>query len=376
MSVSTPDTRGRTSAAPNLPPNRAPADAAAAFGARMMDALNGGALMLMTSIGHRTGLFDVMRGAGHIAPATLAAEAGLSERYVREWLGAMLCGGVVGHDPGAGTYYLPAEHAACLTRAAAPNNFAVMAQWVGVLGAAEDQVVDAFGHGRGVPYSAYRRFHQVMAEDGGQRVVSGLVKHALPLVPGLAARLEAGIDVLDVGCGAGGAMVALAAAFRRSRFTGYDCSAEAVAAAGAEASRRGLRNVHFAARDAAEPFGHHSFDLVTAFDAIHDQVKPDRVLKNIADALRPAGTFLMVDVRASSHHHHNVGHPVGPFLYAMSCIHCVSVSLAGGGPGLGAAWGEEKATDMLREAGFTDVHVARPEHDPFNNYYTATRTGG
>src|SRR5688500_3552038 len=198
MSVGTPDTRGRTSAGPSTPSNvapvdGAPVDAAAAFGARMLDALNGGALMLMTSIGHRTGLFDTMRGAGHITPATLAAEAGLSERYVREWLGAMLCGGVVGHDPATGTYHLPLEHAAWLTRAAAPNNFAVMAQWLGVLGATEDQVVDAFGHGRGVPYSAYRRFHQVMTEDGGQRVVSGLVKHVLPLVPGLPARLEAGI---------------------------------------------------------------------------------------------------------------------------------------------------------------------------------------
>jgi SAM-dependent methyltransferase len=171
-------------------------------------------------------------------------------------------------------------------------------------------------------------------------------------------------------------MVALAAAFRRSRFTGYDRSAEAVAAAGAEVSRRGLRNVQFAARDAAETLGHQSFDLVTAFDTIHDQAKPDRVLRNIADALRPRGTFLMVDVCASSHHHHNAGHPVGTFLYTISCMHCAPVSIAGGGPGLGAVWGEEQAVDMLRDAGFADVRVERPAHDLLNNYYIATRGGG
>ena len=343
-----------------------------AFPQRMLDALNGAALMLMTSIGHRTGLFDSMAAMPPATSAGVASAAGLSERYVREWLGAMVAAGVVGHDPAAGTYHLPPAHAAFLTRAAVGQNLSVAAQWVSVLGFVEDQVVDAFGHGRGVPYSAYRRFHAVMAEDSFQRIVAPLVRQILPLEPGLPARLEAGIDVLDVGCGSGGALVAMASAFRRSRFTGYDISAECLASARGEASRRGLRNVRFEQRDAADPIARAAFDLVTAFDAIHDQVRPASVLSNIAGALRPAGTFLMADVRASSHHHHNASHPSGTFLYAISCMHCVSVSLAGGGPGLGAAWGEEKALEMLRDAGFGRVRVEQLPGDVLDNFYVAT----
>ena len=349
----------------------APAAEVPAFAQKMTEALNGAALMLMASVGHRTGLFDAMASMPPATCADLAAEACLSERYVREWLGAMVTAGVVLYDPAAATYRLPPPHAAWLTRAAGPRNLAVAAQWVSVLGGVEDLVVDAFGHGRGVPYCAYRRFHQVMAEDSAARVVSVLLSAILPLEPSLPARLEAGIDVLDVGCGAGGALIAMAAAYRRSRFTGCDIAADALAAARAEAARRGLRNVRLLHHDAADAIEPGAYDLVMAIDAIHDQVKPDRVLSNVAAALRPGGTFLMVDVRASSHHHQNLTLPLGTFLYTMSCMHCVSVSLAGGGPGLGSAWGEELALRMLQEAGFSSVRVEHLEGDQLNNYYIA-----
>jgi SAM-dependent methyltransferase len=342
-----------------------------AFAQKMTDALNGAALMLMASVGHRTGLLDAMAS---LPPATcpeLAAEACLSERYVREWLGAMVAAGVVLHDPADRTYRLPPAHAAWLTRAAGPRNLAVAAQWVGVLGGVEDLVVDAFGHGRGVPDSAYRRFGQVMAEDSAARVVSVLLSDILPLEPSLPARLEEGVDVLDVGCGAGGAVIAMASAYRRSRFTGCDIAADALAAARGEAARRGLRNVRFLRHDAADPTEPGAYDLVMAIDAIHDQAKPARVLSNVAAALRPGGTLFMIDVRASSHPQHNLAHPLGTFLYAMSCMHCVPVSLAAGGPGLGAVWGEELALQMLREAGFSPVRVERLPGDVLNNYYIA-----
>lgn len=136
------------------------------------------------------------RSVGEFAEA-----AGLNERYVREWLGAMVTAGVVEYNPDARTFRLPAEHAACLTRAASPNNMVAPTQWFAVLGHAEDQVVEAFKHGRGVPYSAYHRFHEVMAEESAQTVVAALHDHILPLVPDLFERLESGLRVLDVGCG-------------------------------------------------------------------------------------------------------------------------------------------------------------------------------
>jgi 2-polyprenyl-3-methyl-5-hydroxy-6-metoxy-1,4-benzoquinol methylase len=111
------------------------------------------------------------------------------------------------------------------------------------------------------------------------------------------------------------------------------------------------------------------YDLITAFDAIHDQAWPDKVLAGVAKALRPNGVFLMQDIAASSHVHKNMDHPIGPLLYTVSCMHCMSVSLAQDGMGLGAMWGEEKARDMLQQAGFSRVEVKQLSHDFQNSYY-------
>jgi hypothetical protein len=99
------------------------------------------------------------------------------------------------------------------------------------------------------------------------------------------------------------------------------------------------------------------------------------VLANIRRALRPDGLFLMQDIAASTHVHGNLQHPVGAFIYTISCMHCMSVSLAGGGPGLGAAWGKELALEMLADAGFDCVDVKQLPHDIMNYYYLA-KPGG
>lgn len=346
---------------------------AEAFMGRLVGALNEAALVLMTSIGHRTGLFDTLAILPPVTPAQLATEAGLDERYVREWLGAMATARVVDHDPATGTFALPDEHAAYLTRSAGQDNLAVATQFIPVIAGVEDGIVDCFHNGGGVPYSAYPRFHEVMAEESGLMVVDALEAHFLPLVPGLTARLEAGIEVLDVGCGSGRALNRLARLFPNSRFTGYDLSEAAIATGRAEAARHGTQNLRFEARDVTRLDSPDRFDLITAFDAIHDQARPDRVLAGIADALKPGGTFLMQDIRASSHVHGNADHPLGTYLYTVSCMHCMTVSLAQGGMGLGAVWGRETAERMLNEAGLTDVAVHELAHDPINYVYTATK---
>lgn len=342
-----------------------------AFAGKLIGTLNAAAVALMTSLGHRTGLFDALAELPPSSTQAIADAAQLSERYVREWLGAMVTGGIVEHDPEANTYWLPAEHAACLTRAARPNNLAASMQWVAVLGGVEDRVAEAFRHGKGVPYSAYKRFHDVMAEESDQTTVAGLEPHILPLVPGLMRRLELGIDVLDVGCGSGRAVLALAERFPASRFVGYDFSEQGIAAAQAAARNRSLVNVRFAVSDVARLNEPAAFDLITAFDAIHDQADPATVLRNIRRALKPNGVFLMQDIRACSHVHGNRDLPLAPFTYTISCMHCMSGSLACGGAGLGAAWGKELALRMLAEAGFRDVRVETPPHDMINYYYIA-----
>jgi ubiquinone/menaquinone biosynthesis C-methylase UbiE len=185
-------------------------------------------------------------------------------------------------------------------------------------------------------------------------------------------RLKAGIDVADVGCGAGHAINVMAKAFPNSRFTGYDFSAEAIEMGRTEAKALGLANSRFEVKDAATLDASIQVDLLTVFDAIHDQAKPARVLKGIYDALRPDGTFFCADVAASSNLEENVNHPLGPCLYGVSTMHCMTVSLAYGGVGLGTMWGEQKAVEMIREAGFANVRVKKVDGD-LNNYYIAQK---
>jgi 2-polyprenyl-3-methyl-5-hydroxy-6-metoxy-1,4-benzoquinol methylase len=344
-----------------------------AFAGKLLGILNDGALALMTSIGHRTGLFDTMSTLPPSTSEQIAAAATLNERYVREWLGAMVLGGFVEYDPENTLYRLPPEHAACLTRAAGANNMAPFTQYIAVLGSVEDQIVECFNNGGGVPYSAFDRFHEVMAEDSGQSVLGSLFDSILPLMPGLTERLQQGIDVLDVGCGSGRALNLMARTFPNSRFTGYDFSAEAIATAKAEAAQHGLTNIRFEIKDVTHLDVEAQYDFITTFDAVHDQARPDNVLAGIARALRPDGVYLMQDITASSHLHNNVDHPIGPFLYTISCMHCMTVSLAQDGMGLGTMWGEETAREMLQQAGFARIEVRNLAHDIQNSYYIVTK---
>lgn len=340
-----------------------------ALGERLLDVLNKSGLALMLSIGHRTGLFDTMATLPPSTSEEIATAASLNERCVREWLATMLVGEIIHHDPQANTWHLPAEHAALLTREAAPNNFAAFMQYTGQAGTVEDKIVDCFKNGGGVPYSEFGRFHEIMAEDSGQTVIPALFDHIIPLVPGLHEKLEAGIDVLDLGCGRGIALRTMAARYPKSRFHGIDLSPDAVAWANEQAANDGLENVTYEAIDAARFDREDAFDFIVTFDAIHDQARPDIVLTNIARALRPDGVYLMQDIHASSRPHENMDHPAGVFLYTVSTMHCMTVSLAAGGMGLGTMWGRQLATRMLTEAGFRSVQVERLEHDFQNDYY-------
>lgn len=339
------------------------------FAEKMMTILNHGALNVMISIGHRTGLFDVMSELPPSTSEEIAQKSGLNERYVREWLGAMTTGGILEYDKENRVYHLPPEHAAWLTRKASPNNIAVTAQWLSVMGDVEDKIVECFKNGGGVPYEAYNRFNEVMAEESHQTVIVPLLEHLLPLVPGIKEKLESGIEVLDVGCGSGFALVEMAKTFPKSKFTGYDLLPEAIERGRARARELGLSNISLEAKDVSKFDDLKRFDLITTFDAVHDQADPDRVLSNINRALKDGGVYFMQDIAGSSHVHNNMEHPIAPFLYTISCMHCMTVSLAQGGKGLGAMWGKELACEMLKEAGFNQIEVKELPHDPINYYY-------
>jgi 2-polyprenyl-3-methyl-5-hydroxy-6-metoxy-1,4-benzoquinol methylase len=188
-------------------------------------------------------------------------------------------------------------------------------------------------------------------------------------MPGLAERLEEGATVLDVGCGRGQALSLMAETFPSSKFTGYDLSKEAIENAKSNAHSQKLSNARFEVQDVATLSENDKYDLITAFDSIHDQAHPTPVLANIAKALKPDGFFLMQDIAGSSQLEKNLNHPLGPFGYTISCMHCMSVSLAQNGDGLGAMWGEEKASEMLKNAGFKSIEINTLPHDILNSYF-------
>ena len=349
------------------------------FSDRLIDILNTGALAAAMSVGYRLGLFEAMdRLPDPATPAEIAAEAGLDERYVREWLGAMTAGGIVLLETGSGEnrHLLPASHGDVLTRRAGPRNLGVYLQEIPLLTrTAMDRVEESFRTGEGVHWRRYREFHDFMAELAEAKHRRTLVDEFLPSVDGgeLVRRLEDGMRVLDLGCGAGTAALLMAQAFPRSRITGLDINEYAVDLARTGAELLGLDNVRFVVADAAavtptSPLAGR-FDYVTAFDAIHDQADPAAALCGAKALLAPGGRFSMVDIKAGSRLADNLTHPMAPFLYTVSLLHCLPVGLMDGGAGLGMMWGRERAVTMLAEAGLAPVRVLEMHFDPFNVHY-------
>ncbi|MGD2172103.1 MAG: class I SAM-dependent methyltransferase [Gammaproteobacteria bacterium] len=353
--------------------NQTTATAAEEFLERIGDIINTGAQAVMLSIGHRSGLFDVMAGVEPSTSGQIAGSAGLAERYVREWLAVMVTGGIVDYDPERETYHLPADHAACLTRGGALGNLAVYAQHVAMMGALEDQSLHCLETGEGTCYGDYPRFHQIMAEDSEQTVLAALFGDVLPLVGGIEARLESGIDVLDGGCGRGLALLALAERYPRSRFTGYDLGDDAIADAARDADARGLDNVRFETVDMTGFDEAERYDLITSFDAVHDQKHPRRLIDSIHRALKPGGVYLMQDIGGSARLENNLDFPMASLLYAASFVHCTPVSIGQGGDGLGTMWGWETALAMLEQAGFASVERRVLVHDPMNVWFISRK---
>jgi len=341
------------------------------FSERILSLYVDNSLTYMIDIGYRTGLFEAAT-EGPATSAELAARAGLTERYVREWLGALTTGGVFGYDETTKTYTLPPEHAVCLS-GDTEFNLAPMSIMGALLAKTLGDVAQAFREGGGVPYSGFPEFTEAMDQMSRQAYDAVLVGAWLPLADGLTERLRAGTRVADVGCGSGHAVNVLAREFPASNFTGYDISDEGIDRARKEASDFGVSNASFETVDVAQLRVGEPFDVAFAFDAIHDQVDPAAVLARVFESLAPGGTFVMVDIKAASALEENLDNPFAPLLYSVSTLHCLTVSLAHGGAGLGTVWGQELAFSMLADAGFVGAEVHDTPGDPMNCLYVASK---
>jgi len=346
------------------------AEAIREFAHRVFSNLSGLAVSGMIYLGYHLGLYRALQDAGAVGSEELARRTGLHERWVREWLRGQAAAGLL--DYADGRFSMSPIAALVLANEQSPafsaGAFAALPQQMSVL----EQLLDSFRTGVGLPYDAFG------AE--GARGVEGmlapwfrtmLVPIALPQLDGVTAKLTAGATVADVGCGAGVALVEMAKAYPRSQFHGYDISVHALARAEEHRREAGLANLAF--HDArTDPLPQDPrFDFVTAFDCLHDMTHPAEVMAAVRRALKPDGTWLIVDIKAKPSFEENLaGNPMAAMMYGFSVMSCLSSSLSHpDGAGLGTlGFSEPVAREMAARAGFTRFARHEIEH-PVNAYY-------
>lgn len=343
--------------------------AAGEFARTMVAHLSSAMVVTLLELGRRTGLLVALAGTPHTAEE-LARVTGLVPRYVEEWLGAMVTGGVLRHDADTDTFVLPPEHAAALA-AASPYNLSGMVSIATGTAQALDQLEVAFREGGGISYDDQPLdVDEVIDRLSRHRYDALLVDSYLAQVPGLAERLAEGARVLEIGCGQGHASRLLAAAFPASEVVGLDVSAAAVDRARRAANDAGLDNLSYVTGSATHP-PQGPWEVVCAFDVIHDLAEPFDALAATRTVLAADGLFLMIDSGAPSDLDEQAALPWAPMMYGVSLGHCLTVSLAQGGAGLGAMWGREAAMEALHDAGFSDVATFELKGDPMDLLYVA-----
>ncbi|HUO46603.1 MAG TPA: class I SAM-dependent methyltransferase [Acidimicrobiia bacterium] len=326
---------------------------------------SGAALIGVLAVADRSGLLAALANEDWVTPAELA-QGRFVERYVEEILSALAAGGIVEYDPDGGRFYLPPEHAACLVDPTSPY---LMAGWFDMLPAlmrSVDAVAAVAVHGGGIPIASFDdRLVAGIDRANSPAMKILLTRKWLPVLPDLVARLEAGAQVADIGCGSGAAALTMARAYPASTVVGYDLDPRAIERARIDARSSDLDNVTFEQLPAEQiPDG---FDLITAFDVIHDLPDPVRVLTRVREALHPDGMLFMMEPNAAPTLEGNMT-PYGALLYGMSVLYCLPQSLTSEGPGLGTAWGPERAERLCREVGFS--HFRRLEiENAFSAFY-------
>ncbi|MBD0421799.1 methyltransferase domain-containing protein [Streptomyces sp. TRM S81-3] len=319
-------------------------------------------------LGDRLGLFGELAATGPAGSRELADRLDLNERYVREWLRGLTAAGYL-EEPEPGRFTLPPEHAPALADESGPMFLGGVYQMMPAALAPYERLIEAFRTGGGVRQSDYPDIlWDGMSRFTGSWFESAMVDDWLSTFPHVVAGLERGIEVADVGCGAGRALIVLAERFPRSRFTGFDNFPAQLERARANAEEAGVADrVTFETADAAQGLPGR-YDLVTTFDVIHDAVDPKRLLAAIRAAVKDDGDYLMLEVNCKDRPEDNVG-PVASMFYGFSMFYCMTTSLANGGAALGTCGMPEAVVrDLCVEAGFSDV-VRSTADDPFNVLY-------
>jgi ubiquinone/menaquinone biosynthesis C-methylase UbiE len=310
----------------------------------------------MGYVGVKTGLFKALAGRGPMTLAQVVAATGLQARYVEEWLKGMTAAGYLEYAPASETYALPPEHAYLLASEGTDHYMGGLFYMGPVLMSVAPKVAHCFRHGGGVRFEEYgpdcvEGLDVMNAGMYEQRFAS----YWLAKLPDVVARLEQGGRMLDVGCGAGRVGVVVARAFPKAEVIGLDLDQASIARANAAAAEAGLApRLKFVARRTGELARGDGFDLITACDCVHDFAEPGETLRDMRALLKSDGTLFMIEPKCADRLEDNIN-PLAAMYYGFSIFHCMTQSLANGGPGLGTCMGPGRSMQLLRDAGFTKV---------------------
>jgi 2-polyprenyl-3-methyl-5-hydroxy-6-metoxy-1,4-benzoquinol methylase len=337
------------------------------FGSRLLRDNAAAIRHILCYMGDRLGLFRALQESGKTTLPEFAKKTGMNERYLREWLSAMVAGEYAKYDPATQTYWLPAEQASYLADENSPTFSASMFDMTKALWDVAPSVMDCFAKGGGVPHSK-----QSKDMDCGTERYSSLFFRfhlAQEWIPkaGLEAKLKSGARVADIGCGTGSGVLMLSETFPKSEVWGYDNYSPVIDTARKTAAERGLKNAHFEATAAENIDKSKKFDVLMTVDVIHDMADPLGGLRSIKDLLAPDGSYLMVEMNVSDRLEENIN-PFASMLYSISTLYCMTVSLAENGAGIGACMGERRARELASQAGFSSFERLTISH-PFAAVY-------
>lgn len=306
-------------------------------------------------VGLRTGLFAALAKSGPVAAPALAEQSGLTLRYVEEWLNGMAAAQWLEYDEATDTFTLPEEHAFLLDSEGTDHYMGGLFIACQSLTKLAPQIVDAFHNGGGVPFDAFGP-EWVEAVDllNSGAYANRLASYWIPQMPDVAARLEAGGRAFDLGCGVGRAAMALGAAYPSANILGVDMDATSIAQARDAATQAGLSHVEFFEGSIGDVSKGDGYDLATLFDCLHDLTEPVETLGEIRSLLKPDGALFIMEPKAADRLQDNIN-SLGAIYYGFSVFHCITQSLAQGGPGLGTCLGPARTLELLREGGFSQA---------------------
>lgn len=320
---------------------------------------------VMVSIGSKLGLYQAMTGAGPLSAGEVAARSGCAERYVREWLNSQAAGDYLDYHAISDTYELSPEHALVLADENSPVFIPHAWNAAASLWFDEEKTIAAFRTGKGVAWSEHdARLHCGVAAFYRNGYRGSLVAQWLPVLDGIVEKLQAGINVADIGCGHGHSSILMAQAFPNSRFYGFDAHAQSINEARKNARAAHIdEQVHFDLATAVD-YPKQQYDLICFFDCLHDMGDPVAAIQYAAQALTPGGTIMLVEPFAQDRLEHNLS-PISRLYYAGSTTICCAHAISEGGKMvLGAQAGEARWAEVFRKAGFT--HFRRAAETPFN----------